>query len=339
MSLPNLASLTFSTNTGSLKAERTSKRDRENDATEDKNLIRLEKSIERLEQEPRRGIRLDIDENPTRVLNEGSFNMQQLTGNAFINLLCDSQISRAYVEDTLDEDNLVWLIRDRHVEIDKEKFSGTIFGFAVASTRKRNIQAVDGRVEEVTVLHLEVICASRGEGMTLFGNILRYALKTKEYDYVELEALNDKLVELYQKTASKWVGGLDKGLVGIPPEDYEKKAREAFTQTFSNYTDGALLLEFFQEVQQKKKEKWEKEDPTNRGRSYRAFLEFLDEEENKKTSGMKYSSENVEDGDLVIPTPIPTDPGNWTVETRKLVIEALVTASVLKPLHVHLRPR
>lgn len=186
----------------------------------------LEVAKDRVLQQPRRGVRLEIDDMPVEINDEDVFYIRQLDDNEVVDTICGGEITPNYVRERLGNvRNLLWLIRSKNADTGV-KYSGTVFGFAIASTRRRFIPPTpDIRdLENVLVLHLDVICAMRGKGMELFQNVLRFAFITTEYRYVELEALNTTLADMYRKTSLKVFGRdiMAPGLPGIPQETYNR---------------------------------------------------------------------------------------------------------------------
>ena len=240
MALPSLAALTLSVDARTVKSARMQKLAKGQAASDDKptptiarrraagtpafkSSLRtsLEATKKRIMATPRAKdapANLDVDVMPAQISREDAFYIQQLRDDGVLNHLCDrtlSELSSDFVRAALANDNnFIWLVRDT---------ADAVFGFAIASTRRRYVKKANGGLERVLVLHLEAICSMGGRGMELFGNVLRFARSATDYRYFELEALSATLVRMYKETSEK-VFDMDlvrSGLVGVSKADYE----------------------------------------------------------------------------------------------------------------------
>lgn len=96
-------------------------------------------------------------------------------------VICRNRIARSYIESVLDDDDVaIWLVRDARRRI---------FGFALT-------------VEREDLVVLELICSHprKGEGASLFRNVLAYSQQQQKP--LVLQAVNAKVALLYGTIAT-----------------------------------------------------------------------------------------------------------------------------------------
>ena len=145
--------------------------------------------VRKLPPRPYKGLRLLIDAIPRTN--------EQRPANETIDILrsgevmCGGDIDQQYLTDAaMSRGSWSWTMKNK---------DGVVHGFAI-------VQPPEG---QPNALHLTLICSNRGEGLTLFQNILRWG-QAKGKDYLELEAVSKPVADAYRYAAKKI------GLVALP---------------------------------------------------------------------------------------------------------------------------
>lgn len=147
-----------------------------------------------LEQPPtkrRRTYRLCHSTHPIDVLDDDVLNTIRRRGNE----ICKGKIEKEYINTILTRDDLdpkmFWTITEHD--------TGVLRGFGIMTYMTARTR------EEETLMYydgfeLELICASHGEGMVLFRNILRW-VRENEYDFLNLQAISASVARKYVDAA------------------------------------------------------------------------------------------------------------------------------------------